>query len=317
MLAIHGLRKSYNEVAALRGVDLDIAAGEICGLLGPNGAGKTTLVSIVAGLRRADAGTITVGDVDALRHPFAARRSLGLAPQDLGVYPTVRVRDNLVCFGELSDLRGPELRERVDWVSELFELTPFMDRLVRTLSGGEKRRLHTAMAVLHRPPLLLLDEATTGVDVRTRGRVLDAVRQLAAEDGTAICYSTHYLNEVELLGASVAIIEQGQVIARGPLDELVRVHGTAAVELTFDGEPPALELDRRIEIDDVVLRVYGDDPAADAAVILGRLGPHADRLRAIELVAPSLESVFLALTGRRYTDDSEAPREDEDDVVAS
>jgi ABC-2 type transport system ATP-binding protein len=317
VLAIHGLRKSYNEVAALRGVDLDIAAGEICGLLGPNGAGKTTLVSIVAGLRRADAGTVTVGAVDALRDPFAARRSLGLAPQDLGVYPTVRVRDNLVCFGELSDLRGPELRERVDWVSELFELTPFMDRLVRTLSGGEKRRLHTAMAVLHRPPLLLLDEATTGVDVRTRGRVLDAVRQLAAEDGTAICYSTHYLNEVELLGASVAIIEQGQVIARGPLDELVRIHGTAAVELTFDGEPPALELDRRIEIDDVMLRVYGDDPAADAAAILGRLGPHADRLRAIELVAPSLESVFLALTGRRYTDDSEAPREDEDDVVAS
>jgi len=317
VLEVRGLRKSYGNVAALRGVDLDIAAGEICGLLGPNGAGKTTLVSIVAGLRKADAGTVKVDGVDALRSPFTARRSLGLAPQDLGVYPTVRVRDNLVCFGELADLRGAELRERVDWVGDLFELMPFMDRLVRTLSGGEKRRLHTAMAVLHRPPLLLLDEATTGVDVRTRGRVLDAVRQLAAEDGTAICYSTHYLNEVESLGASVAIIEQGRVIARGALDELVRVHGTAAVELTFDGEPPTLDLDRRVEIDDAMLRVYGDDPAGDAAIVLGRLGAHAGRLRAIELVAPSLESVFLALTGRRYTDDSDTTPEDEDDVVAS
>ncbi|HUF85472.1 MAG TPA: ABC transporter ATP-binding protein [Acidimicrobiia bacterium] len=316
MLEVRGLRKSYGDVDALRGVDLDIAAGEICGLLGPNGAGKTTLVSIVAGLRKADAGTVTLNGVDALRNPFAARRSLGLAPQDLGVYPTVRLRDNLVCFGELADLRGSELRERVDWVGDLFELTPFMDRLVRTLSGGEKRRLHTAMAVLHRPPLLLLDEATTGVDVRTRSRVLDAVRQLAAEDGTAICYSTHYLNEVELLGASVAIIEQGQVIARGALGELVRVHGTAAVELTFEGEPPVLELGRRVETDGSMLRVYGDEPAADAAVILGQLGPHASRLRSIELVAPSLESVFLALTGRRYTDD-DATQEEEDDVVAS
>ncbi len=317
MLAVRDLRKSYGKVLALRGVDLDIAAGEICGLLGPNGAGKTTLVSIVAGLRKPDSGMVTVGNVDALRDPFTARRYLGLAPQDLGIYPTVRVRDNLVCFGELADLRGQALRKRVDWVAELFELTAFMDRPARTLSGGEKRRLHTAMAVLPRPPLLLLDEATTGVDVRTRGRVLEAVRQLAAEDGAAICYSTHYLQEVEALGASVAIIEQGRVIARGALGELVRLHGTAAVELTFEGEPPTVELDRRVEIDDSTLRVYGDDPAGDAAVVLGRLGAHAGRLRAIELVAPSLESVFLALTGRRYRDDSDTTREDEDDVVAS
>jgi ABC-2 type transport system ATP-binding protein len=318
VLAVRSVKKTYGQVRALDGVDLAIAEGEICGLLGPNGAGKTTLVSIIAGLRKADAGAVTVNGVDALRDPFEARRFLGLAPQDLGIYPTVRVRDNLVFFAELADLRGPQLAERVDWIGEVLELAALMDRPARSLSGGEKRRLHTAMAMLHRPPLLLLDEATTGVDVRTRGRVLDAVRQLAVEDGAAICYSTHYLQEVEALGASVAIIEHGRIIARDTVAELVRRHGTAAVELTFDGTPPSLALDRRVEVDDSTLRVYGDDPAADAAIVLGRLGHHAARLKAIELVAPSLESVFLALTGRRYSGDGGATvGEEAGDVVAS
>ena len=297
MLRVEGLRKSYGRQVALDGVDLDIEPGEIVGLLGPNGAGKTTLVSIVAGLRNADAGTVHVGGIPVAERPFEARRLLGLAPQELGVYPVLSARDNLRFFGELAELAPPLLARRIDEVAEALDLTELLDRPVRTFSGGEKRRIHTALAMLHRPPLLLLDEPTTGVDVATRAHLLDAVRALAAEDGTAICYSTHYLPEVEALGASVAILDRGRVVARGALAELVRAHGRCLVELSFDGEPPELD---GAERDGSFLRLPADDPAADAARALGALGPASSRLRSIELVRPSLESVFLAVTGRRY-----------------
>ncbi len=300
MLGVRGLAKSYGKVAALVGVDLEVGAGEVCGLLGPNGAGKTTLVSIVAGLRRPDAGTVVVDGVDAVANPDRARCSLGLAPQDLGVYPILSAHDNLVLFGELAGLRGATLRERIDWVADTLDLTELLARPVRTMSGGEKRRVHTAMALLHRPPLLLLDEPTTGVDVQTRSRVLVAVSRLA-EDGTAVCYSTHYLPEVEALGATVAIIEQGRIIARGTVDELIRRHGGAAVELTFDGPPPSPDLSRRSEVVGDTLRIFSDTPATELAGALARLGAEgAARLVGVEVVRPSLESVFLALTGRRY-----------------
>jgi ABC-2 type transport system ATP-binding protein len=316
VLGVQGLCKSYGDVVALDGVDLEIEAGEICGLLGPNGAGKTTLVSIVAGLRHADAGRVVVNGVDALADSGEARRFIGLAPQELGIYPTVRVRDNLVCFAELAGLRDRVLADRIVEIAEILELTELLDRPARTLSGGEKRRLHTAMAMMHHPPLLLLDEPTTGVDVRTRARLLESVRRLAADEGTAICYSTHYLPEVEALGASVAIIELGRIIARGSVADLVRQHGGTAVELTFAGPPPALTLDRRVEVVDHMVRVYTDEPAADAARVLVQLGVSADQLRGIEIVSPSLESVFLALTGRRYASEAE-PEEETVDVVAS
>ena len=292
------MRKSYGAEEALRGVDLDIAAGEIVGLLGPNGAGKTTMVSIIAGLRRADAGSVSVNGVDALAHPDAARRQLGLAPQELAVYPSLSTRENLRFFGELADLRGRGLAARIDEVAHTLALTEFLDRQVRTLSGGEKRRVHTAMALLHRPPLLLLDEPTTGVDVSTRAQVLAAVRALAA-DGAAVCYSTHYLAEVEALDASVAILDHGQMIARGTMDELIQAHGGSAVELVFDGPPPNLPF--AAEVDGDVVRVRGD--GAEAARVLQALGEGAERLRSLEILRPSLESVFLALTGRRYASD--------------
>jgi ABC-2 type transport system ATP-binding protein len=306
MLEVRGVRKSYGATPALVGVDFDVAAGEVVGLLGPNGAGKTTLVSIVAGLRRPDAGRVSVAGIDVLSHPFEARRHLGLAPQELGIYPTLTVRTNLQFFGELVDLRGAELRHRVDEVGEALELSEFMDRQARFLSGGEKRRLHTALTMLRRPPLLLLDEPTSGVDVRTRASVLEVVRSLAAE-GSAVCYSTHYLGEVEALGASVAILDRGRMIARGTVADLVRSHGASALELTFedDGRPlPALS-GYRTDSGDGVLRVFTERPAAEAARVLAALGAETGRLRSVEIVAPSLEAVFLALTGRRYESEDE------------
>jgi ABC-2 type transport system ATP-binding protein len=297
VLRVEDLRKSYGEIVALRGVDLTVGRGEIVSLLGPNGAGKTTLVSIVAGLRRADAGTVEVAGVDALSRSREVRRHIGLAPQDLGIYPVVSVRNNLMLFGQLAGLSRQELRTRIDDVSDALQITDLLDRQAGTLSGGQKRRLHTALALLHRPALLLLDEATAGADVETRSHLLGLVRQLAAE-GSAVLYSTHYLQEVEDLGASVVILDDGRVIANGAIKELVSANVVPVVELTFTGAVPAIAVDGEQSIDGQRLRLPTDDPAATIAAVVPQLP--ADELASVEIIRPSLESAYLALTGRRY-----------------
>ncbi|HMC52518.1 MAG TPA: ABC transporter ATP-binding protein, partial [Acidimicrobiales bacterium] len=204
-------------------------------------------------------------------------------------------------FAEVAGLRGRALRQRITEVAEALDIAQFLNRPARFLSGGEKRRVHTAIAMVPRPSLLLLDEPTTGVDVQTRGHLMEVVRGLAA-DGAAVCYSTHYLPEVEALGASVAILDRGELIARGPVEELVRAHGRAALELAFEGPLPPRALVEQLgaEAVDGRIRVYADQPALEAAATLARLGDHARRLRSVDIVTPSLEAVFLSLTGRRY-----------------
>jgi ABC-2 type transport system ATP-binding protein len=300
MLMVRGVHKSYGAVEALRGVDLEVAPGEIAALVGPNGAGKTSLVSIIAGLRRPDTGEVTVGGLDVTRHRQQVGPLLGRAPQELAIYPTIKVRENIVVYGELAGLRGAELRTRVDETAEALGITDLLGRLASALSGGQKRRLHTAMALVHRPPLLLLDEPTVGADIESRQQLLDLVRRLAA-DGAAVCYSTHYLPEVEALGASVAILEAGRVIARGALDELLATHAEPAVELQFHGAPPGhvAALDGAVVHGDLV-RIAAPDPAATAARILTSLRPDDPALAGLEVIHPTLESVYLALAGRRY-----------------
>jgi ABC-2 type transport system ATP-binding protein len=299
MLEIRGLRKAYGNEEVLRGVDLDAEGGEIVGLLGPNGAGKTTLVSIVAGLRRADSGTATVDGIDALAQPKQARAVLGLAPQEPGIYPVLSVEQNLTFFAELAGLRGQRLRARVAETAEALDLADLMGHKAGTLSGGQKRRLHTAMALVTEPRVLFLDEPTVGADVQTRGQILEVVRARAAA-GCAIVYTSHYLTEIEDLAASVAILEGGRIIARGPLDEVVAEHGSPAVRLTFEGSAPALD---GFEVAGSIATLRTVDPARAAASILARLNGSTDRLCSVDIIRPSLEAAYLALTGRRSNTD--------------
>ena len=302
VLEVTDLTKRYGDRTALDGVSLSVAPGEVCGLLGPNGAGKTTLVSIVAGLRTADAGSVLVDGVDVATGGRAARQAMGLAAQETGIYPTLTVRDNLQLFARLAGFRGTALVERIDEVADIMELTDLADRPARQLSGGEKRRLHTAMALVHRPRLLMLDEPTTGVDVATRSRLLEAISRLAAEEGCAIVYSTHYLPEIEALGATVAILDHGRIRARGPLDDLISEHGAGMIELAFDGPAPALP---GAIVEGETLRMPTDRPGATVAEVIAGLGPAAERLVGVDLARPSLETVFLAVTGRVYSSDDE------------
>jgi ABC-2 type transport system ATP-binding protein len=311
-----GVRKSYGDFEVLKGVDLEIEPGEIAGLLGHNGAGKTTFVSCVAGLRQADSGTILVNGVDATRDPLKARRHLGIAPQDLGIYPTLTVRANLALFAELGGLRGREVSKRAEEVAEALSLTPKFDAAAGTLSGGQQRRLHTGMAIVCKPPLLILDEPTVGADIRTRQEVLDLVKGLA-EEGHAVCYSTHYLPEIEQLGASVALLQGGAIIARGSIAELVSKFSTQVVELSFEGPAPEIALrGAEVSSEGSVLRLKTDNAAATAAAALGQLGAHTMRLRNIELVRPSLDSIYLTLTEQRYSSEEPAAQGDADGAGA-
>ena len=311
ILDVRELSKSYGDVLALDGVSVAIGEGEIVALLGPNGAGKTTLVSIVCGLRQADSGQVSVRGIDALAHPEKARAHIGLAPQDLGVYPVDTVRQNLLFFAELGGLRRRDAVARVEPVSTALRLTELMDRRAGTLSGGQKRRLHTAMALVTDPDLVLLDEPTAGADVETRAALIQVVKDLAA-DGAAVLYSTHYLEEVETLDARAVIIDRGSLIAEGSVPDLISNNGSAIVELVFDGSPPTLAEQFTARYNGKAVRVAVDEPGRDAARILSSLGSDAERLVDVEFFRPSLETVFLSLTGRRYVHDEEVS-----DVVAS
>jgi ABC-2 type transport system ATP-binding protein len=299
-LSIEGARKRYGDVTALDGVDLEIRPGEVCALLGPNGSGKTTLISIAAGLRTADAGRVRVGGQDVTTRGREARRRLGLVGQDVALYPVTTVRQNLRFLGELAGVGRRALEPRIEEVADALDLGHCLDRPLASLSGGEARRVHVAGGLVHRPALLLLDEPTAGVDVGTRGRLLDVVRRLAA-DGTAVCYSTHYLAEVEALQpTAVVILDHGRVLARGSVDELVRHHGDPFAELTFDGPVPAVTAAAGTRPEPVAggVRLFSPRPAEAVADVLRHLAPSA-RLRSVEVTRPGLESVFVALTGRR------------------
>jgi ABC-2 type transport system ATP-binding protein len=301
VLKVDSVTKSYGERQILKGLDLEIRAGEIVGLLGPNGAGKSTFASIVAGLQAATSGTVTINGIDVSKDLQRARRQLGMAPQDLGIYPTQTVYRNLEFFGEIAGLRGKLLKDRIQEVGDALSLTTMFARKAAILSGGQKRRLHCGMAMLHHPPLLIMDEPTVGADIRTRQEILDAVKALAAE-GRAICYSTHYLPEIEEMGASVAILDDGRIVARGSIAELVAHHSSQAVELTFAGDAPEIDPEPSWEVthEGSLVRIRCDDPSAVAATIVARLGGNAERLRSVEILSPSLDSVYLSLTERRY-----------------
>jgi ABC-2 type transport system ATP-binding protein len=215
VLEVIGVSKSYGSRTALRDVSFSVGAGEIVALLGRNGAGKTTLVSIVAGLRHADQGTVVVGG------------PIGLAPQETGIYPTLTCRQNLRFFARWTGVPGRRIPEMIERLAEGLELTDLLDRQARQLSGGEQRRLHTAIALVGDPALVLLDEPTVGADVQTRGRLVEFVRSLAAA-GTAVVYSTHYLAEVESLGASLVVLDGGVVVARGSIEEIKGLHAQDA-----------------------------------------------------------------------------------------
>jgi len=270
MLEARGLVKRYGARAALDGFDLDVRAGEITGLIGHNGAGKTTFMEVVTGLVRPDQGQVRVGGTDARRRPRAARRLLGIAPQELALYLTATVRDNLRLFGALAGLSGGPLRRAVAEIAEELLLTGVLGQRAGLLSGGQRRRTQAATAMVGGAPLLLLDEPTAGADPQTRAALLAAVRARAAA-GAAVLYTTHYLPELADLDATLAVARDGRIIARGSQDSLTRGL-PGELRLRFDGDagagclPPDLAARARRVGGEV--RLASISPPADLAAAL-------------------------------------------------
>ena len=305
MLTLRNVTKRFGTITALDGVSLEIAPGEFFGLLGPNGAGKTTLMSLAAGLRTPEAGTIVLAGRPVASGASAARRALGLVPQTIALFPELTADENLRIFGELQGLRGAELRTRIDEAFAAAQLTDRRRSLVKTFSGGMQRRLNLVAALLHRPKLLLCDEPTVGVDPQSRNAIFDFLQRLN-EQGKTIVYTTHYMEEAERLCSRIAIIDAGRIIALGTLSEIFEQFPGAEIIL--------IEKNPSTVIHEALFREFGtvDDrndhfainPAAGLklSAFFSRMEEHAINPKFIELSRPSLEDIFLSATGKRLRD---------------
>ncbi len=307
VIEVEDVRKRYGPTVALDGVSLSVEPGELFGLLGPNGAGKTTLMSILAGLTDPDGGSVRLFGKPFTTADRDLRRQVGLATQDLAVYPELTARENLTFFGKLYGLRGHDLRDRVAGMLDAVELTDRADDRAGTFSGGMKRRLNLAVAVVHRPQVLLLDEPTTGVDPQSRNHIFERVKALNAA-GLTVVYTSHYMEEVQTLCTRIAVLDGGQVRACDTLPNLLRMFDAVA-RLRLPTTPTGLA-DRLAAVPGVK-RVQPtadglDILAADLAPILPKLlttcAGFGVEPTALDLDQPTLERVFLHLTGRGLRD---------------
>ena len=307
VLEVADLHKRYGATVALDGVFLTVEAGEVFGLLGPNGAGKTTLLSIVTGLVRADRGTVRLFSKPFTHDHREMRRLVGLGTQDLSIYPDLTARENLRFFGKLYGLRGKQLESLVDAELAAVGLTDRANDRVSTFSGGMKRRLNLAAAVVHRPKLLLLDEPTTGVDPQSRNHIFDQVRALSAA-GMTIIYTSHYMEEVQTLCRRIAILDHGKVRACDTLPNLLK-QLDATLRVTLANAPQ--DFATRLAAIPGVKRVRPTESGFE--LVVEEIGPALAKVAAVctatgtELVTvnttePTLERVFLHLTGRALRD---------------
>jgi ABC-2 type transport system ATP-binding protein len=301
MLSLHSVTKKYGPITALDGVSLEIASGEFFGLLGPNGAGKSTLMSLVAGLRAADAGTLTIDGAPLTSTSTAARLAFGLVPQHLALYPELSAEQNLRIFGELYGLRGPVLRDRIDSALEAVQLTDRRRDPVKTYSGGMARRLNLVAALLHRPKLLLCDEPTVGVDPQSRNAIFEYLERLNRE-GLTIIYSTHYMEEATRLCSRIGIIDHGKIPALGTLDELL-TRLPFEEEIRFAATPATAPFAAELPAHGEIATAEGTHrfrprPDFKLSAFFSLAESHALPGRLFTSQRPTLEAVFLHLTGR-------------------
>ncbi len=313
LLEVTHLRKTYGSTVAVDDISFRIEAGEIFGLVGPNGAGKSTTMMVLAGLRQADAGTVTIAGHSPGQGNHAVRQILGVVPQDLAIYADLTAQENLDFFGGIYGLHGADLDQRIAATLKQTGLTAHANQTVRTFSGGMKRRLNFGVGVLHDPKLVILDEPTVGVDSQSRSHLLECVRQLAAR-GVGVIYASHYMEEVEAICHRVAIIDHGKILAAGSLDELLdKSHADLYVRVAA----PEREVKQRLDgLAQVVATNERESQAiverelkAPPGVTTTRLARVLDALAAakldvlsIEAREHTLEGLFLNLTGQKLRD---------------
>jgi len=306
---VKGLKKSFGNVQAVNGADFHILNGEIFSLLGPNGAGKTTSISMICGLITPDEGDAFIMGHSIRSDATAARAALGVVPQDIALYPDLSARENLNFWGKMYGLRGSLLKQRVDEVLEMIDLTDRQKGRVGTFSGGMKRRVNIGAALLHHPQVIFMDEPTVGIDPQSRRHILDNVKLLNKE-GMSVLYTTHYMEEAQELSDHIAIMDHGKMMAYGTHAELIRLVGEQTrIELQLTGNSIATQ--EAWKLVDGVKGIAVEDGhvttlVEDSNLVLPRLFDAAlkagARITGVEIREPNLESVFMHLTGRALRD---------------
>jgi len=297
---IEHLTKQYGSFKAVDDLSLRVAAGDFFGFLGPNGAGKTTTINAIVGLAKYSCGTIRVFGHDAVDDWRQARRQIGLAPQEYNFDRYLSIRDVLIYQAGYYGLRARDVATRADDLLERFGLSSKANEVYTKLSGGMKRRLSLARALIHEPPLLILDEPTAGVDVELRLELWDLLRELNAA-GTTIFLTTHYLEEAQTLCRNIGIIEGGRLVALEPTSRLLERHGHATLTVRVAGDPtrlvPSLGARARIEPVERLVHVDGVEPA-DVAGVLSEITAAGLTIETVDYGSASLQDVFLELTRR-------------------
>ena len=305
MIDVEELGKKFGKLTAVNGLSFRINKGETFGLLGPNGAGKSTTINMLVGLIQPDQGSVLIGERNGQAgNPLtpAVRRRIGIAPQSLSLYEELTAKENLDFFGSLYGLGGSQLRDQTRWCLEFAGLVERAGDRVQTFSGGMKRRLNIASALMHQPEILMLDEPTVGVDPQSRNHIFESIEKLK-EDGLTLIYTTHYMEEAQRLCDRVAIVDHGSLLALDTVDNLIHQHGgssvvTAELISPFEPGPFEHELINHLQQDDHKVRFASENPFE----ALSHLAATDVRFASMNMSRPDLESVFLALTGRSLRD---------------
>jgi ABC-2 type transport system ATP-binding protein len=310
-ILVEGLVKRFGDVVALAGIDFQVPTGTVFGLLGPNGAGKTTAIRILTTILPPDGGHAEVLGHDVVRDPDGVRYRIGLAGQYAAVDPNLTGRENLRLTGRLAQLSGREAGERADELLQRFQLTGAADRPVRTYSGGMRRRLDVAAALVQRPPVVFLDEPTTGLDLPSRNELWAMIRELVTE-GTTVLLTTQYLEEADRLAERIAVVDGGRVIANDTPAALKSQLGTTVIELGM-GEPARATyaeqllsrmLTTRPEQEGATIRLTSGNGSRELIDVLRALDDQGLAPATLAVREPSLDDVFLALTGHHAEDDT-------------
>lgn len=310
ILEVKNLIKRYGETLAVDNISFGVKEGEMFGLLGPNGAGKTTAINTIIGINTADKGDITIFGKDMKKSASEIKSDIGIVPQEIAIYPDLTAYENVEFFGRLYDLKGALLKERVEEVLKFTGLIERRKQQARKFSGGMKRRLNIACALVHKPKLIIMDEPTVGIDPQSRNHILESVKKMR-KDGSTIIYTSHYMEEVEELCTDIAIMDHGKIIARGSKEELkafVTVEERTVIELDAVNYTV---MERIKEVENVI----DCSMAGNRVTIISKKGSNnlSDLIQSIlssdsQIISlasekPDLETVFLTLTGRTLRDE--------------
>ncbi len=311
MLSAHNLRRTFQDNVAVKDVSLQLNQGESVGLVGPNGAGKSTTIAMLSTLLRPTAGDVKLSGNSVIENPDPLRQILGVVPQDIALYPELTAEENLRFFGALYGLRGRLLADAVDYALDLVALSDRRREAIKKYSGGMKRRINIAAALLHGPRIVIMDEPTVGVDPQSRNHILESVRKLNREQGMTVLYTSHYMEEVEQLCDRIYVMDHGEIIAQGTRDEIKDLlSDEITIDLLVDGDAASLasSLQELPAVRSVAqgegggLKIIALNESGLLAAVIRATEASGAQVTGLNLERPSLEDVFLHLTGRSLRD---------------